>query len=167
MHKTTRLIGMVMVGVMGVISLICIFESSNVMALETVSIILDDNREHSFNPGEIVYEGISEITTNSTELQGIESGNGDIRISVAEDEISADFPIKVQDKINSNKMNIEVLDLKMDVNSIETLDSGDTKIYSASVRSSSDHSIGDKNIQEAILEQSDNGDKAKLILLLY
>lgn len=72
MHKTTRVMAMAIVGVMGVLILICILESSRVMTLEAVSIILNDNWEHSFNPGEIVYEGISEITTNSTGLQGIE-----------------------------------------------------------------------------------------------
>jgi hypothetical protein len=43
MHKTTRVMAMAIVGVMGVLILICILESSRVMTLEAVSIILNDN----------------------------------------------------------------------------------------------------------------------------
>ncbi|ALI37228.1 hypothetical protein NMY3_03041 [Candidatus Nitrosocosmicus oleophilus] len=153
--------------VLGFISIICPLIPQQINGLEIVSITLDDERKHSSDTGRIIYNGILDIKTNSSDLKGIEEGSGRVYISVAEDQIGVKFPLKVPDALNSNKMNVEDLNFRLDVNSVETSESSDLKIYHAYMRSSSDAKMGDKNIREAIVEQSDDGNKANLILILY
>lgn len=129
----------------------------------TVIINLNEGRENAFDEGTLVYDGVSNIETNSSEIQGIEAGSGTIYNSVSDDTIRISFPAKIPDPINPNKVSVIDASIWLDVNSIETTPDGLKIYYGESGFLPSN--IGELEVVKGTLEQISN-DQAVATLVL-
>lgn len=154
-------------GIVLVVGIFSIIANGSILpisyALDTVTFDLSDGRENTFSKGTTVYEEVSNIETNSSQLQGIETGSGYTYNSVADDSISIAFPAKIPDPSNPNRMNVDDVSIRLDVNSIETKDDGLKTFYAEPGFLGG--SIGDVQVASGIVEQTSD-DEAKAILIL-
>lgn len=146
------------------ISFICISPAKiYAQSIDSVTINLANARENMFSKGTTMYDEITSIETNSSELQGITVGSGYSSASVADDSISVSFPVKIPFSDNPNRVSVKDAKIDLDVDSIETKPDGLKTFYGKPGFLES--KIGDIAISEGKLEQISNKD-AKLTLML-
>ena len=117
-----------------------------------VTINLMDGSDNQYQEGATSMK-VNSIQTNVSSLQGMEAGSGFTYGSAADDTISISFPNQ-PDSQNPNKVNVLDVNIRLDVNSIETKPDG-LKIYYGDSGFSS-NTIGDFHVTEGELEQTSN-----------
>jgi hypothetical protein len=99
---------------------------------------------------------VGSMNTTTPDFQGIKAGSGFTYSDVADDTKSVSFPAKVPDPQNPNRETVLDVNIRLNVNSIQTKSDG-LKIYDGDTGFFANE-IGNYHVTKGTLEQTSNSD---------
>ncbi len=129
----------------------------------TVTVYLTEDESSSSEPGSYDYD-ITGIESNHPLFKGIEVGSGSSYVSVDDATIGAQFPIKVPDPSNPNRVSVSEAWIFLDVHAIETIPENGLKNYYAQ-QGNMRNQVDELPVMEGSIQQT-NDTNAVLTLVL-